>query len=508
MKATTRYAIAIAAALGAIISVPRAARAQLEVHLSSKPNEDPKAKEAGTNAPIIEATVIGGAAPEAAKLALTQTDAKPAAVTIKATSVKKYVEGPENIAIVVLIEGHELWMGNEAYADEADKAVGVFSKLGPALDAVSKAGPPGSKGEIIIYGKAGALVKQAWIDLPQLTADKLGAQKDYQGTTTRELVAGVNQAYADLQKVSASRKALIVIGDGTDTNADAAKAQLADFKKKFEAAHVELFGIFYQIEGFEGDQSVVKSLVGTGIKTANSMDNIANQASAIVGELQNRYYAVFQGFDTKLNAGFTWDTKEHAFSLKIDQDEADAGTLTMVPEWHLPVPSHFPWLWVILGSIVGLILLLLIIAKVAKKPVAAPPPMVVQQPIAAPAAPPPPAAPSAPMKTMMVNLNAGDDGWPVVAWLVPLNGPNQFQTFKLGSNTVIGTGGGAHVVVNDGFMSTEHAMIVASPSGFVLKDKGSTNGVLVNERRVNDHELVDNDVILMGKTNFKFKTTI
>jgi hypothetical protein len=478
------------------------------VHLSTKANEDPKAKESGLNAPFIEATVIGGAPPDLAKLSLTQTDEKPAAVTIKASALKKYTEGPESIGIVVLVEGHELWMGNESYADDADKAVGVYAKLGAAFDPISKAGPPGSKGELIIYGK-GATVKQALIDLTQLTGDKLGAQKDYQGTTTRELIAGVNQAYADLQKMSTSRKALIVIGDGTDTNPDAAKPQLADLKKKFEAAHVEVFGIYYQVEGFDGDATVIKALVGGSLKTANSMDNIAAQASAIVGELQNRYYATFPGFDPKLNAGFTWDGKDHTFSLKIDQDENDAGSVTMLPQWQLPVPHKFPWLWVILGGIVGLILLLVIIAKVAGgKKVQPPAPMVVQQPVAAPAAPPPPAAPAAPMKTMMVNLNAGDDGWPVVAWLVPLNGPNQFQTFKLGGTTVIGTGGGAHVVVNDGFMSTEHAMIVASPNGYVLKDKGSTNGVLVNERRVTDHELVDNDVILMGKTNFKFKTTI
>ena len=502
---TTRLFLAALTLVGAIVAAPRAVRAQVEVHLSVKPNDDPKAKEAGTNAPLIEATVIGGAPPDIAKLSLTQTDAKPAAITIKASALKKYTEGPETLGVVVLVEGHELWMGNESYAEnDADKAVGVFSKLGGAFDAISKAGPPGSKGELVIYGK-GATVKQPLGDLTQLTGDKLGSQKDYQGTTTRELLAGVSQAYADLQKMSTSRKVLIIIGDGTDTNPDAAKPQLADFKKKLEAAHVEVFAIFYQVEGFDGDVSVVKA-VAPSVKTANSMDNIAAQASAIVGELQNRYYATFPGFDTKLNAGFTWDTKDHAFSLKIDQEDDDAGNLTMVPEWHLPVKSKFPWLWVILGGIVGLILLLVIIAKMGGKKVAAPPPMVVQAPVAAPVVAPP--APAAPMKTMMVNLNAGDDGWPVIAWLVPLNGPNQFQTFKLGSNTIIGTGGGAHVVVNDGFMSTEHAMIVASPTGFVLKDKGSTNGCLVNERRVSDHELVDNDVILMGKTNFKFKTTI
>ena len=73
---------------------------------------------------------------------------------------------------------------------------------------------------------------------------------------------------------------------------------------------------------------------------------------------------------------------------------------------------------------------------------------------------------------------------------------------------MIGTGGAASIVINDGFMSTEHAQILATPQGFVLKDGGSTNGCVVNEQRTSTHELVDNDVIMMGKTNFKFKTTI
>jgi pSer/pThr/pTyr-binding forkhead associated (FHA) protein len=47
-----------------------------------------------------------------------------------------------------------------------------------------------------------------------------------------------------------------------------------------------------------------------------------------------------------------------------------------------------------------------------------------------------------------------------------------------------------------------------SPLGFVVQDGGSTNGVYVNERRIDKHELVDNDVITMGKTTFKFKTTL
>src|SRR5688500_20266532 len=104
-------------------------------------------------------------------------------------------------------------------------------------------------------------------------------------------------------------------------------------------------------------------------------------------------------------------------------------------------------------------------------------------------------------------MGGDDGGYPVVGWIVPLNGPNQFQTFKLQSGaTKIGTGGQAQIIINDGFMSTEHAAIVASPAGFVLQDNGSTNGVFVNERKIDKHELVDNDVFLIGKTNFKFKS--
>ena len=55
-------------------------------------------------------------------------------------------------------------------------------------------------------------------------------------------------------------------------------------------------------------------------------------------------------------------------------------------------------------------------------------------------------------------------------------------------------------------MSTEHCQINASPAGFTLIDGGSTNGSYVNDRKVSKHDLVDNDVITLGKTNFKFKS--
>ena len=64
---------------------------------------------------------------------------------------------------------------------------------------------------------------------------------------------------------------------------------------------------------------------------------------------------------------------------------------------------------------------------------------------------------------MAINLNSGD-GVPVVGWLVPINGPQQFQTFKLFAGvTKVGNAHGAHIIINDGFMSSEHAHIAMSP---------------------------------------------
>jgi pSer/pThr/pTyr-binding forkhead associated (FHA) protein len=40
----------------------------------------------------------------------------------------------------------------------------------------------------------------------------------------------------------------------------------------------------------------------------------------------------------------------------------------------------------------------------------------------------------------------------------------------------------------------------------VLKDAGSTNGTYVNLKRVDRHELVDNDIIKFGSAMVKFKS--
>src|SRR5260221_588681 len=64
------------------------------------------------------------------------------------------------------------------------------------------------------------------------------------------------------------------------------------------------------------------------------------------------------------------------------------------------------------------------------------------------------------------------------------------------------------VMQNSPSISGHHAEFVATPSGFRLNDLGSTNGTFVNDKRVNTHDLIDNDNVRLGKVNFKYKSMV
>ena len=62
-------------------------------------------------------------------------------------------------------------------------------------------------------------------------------------------------------------------------------------------------------------------------------------------------------------------------------------------------------------------------------------------------------------------------------------------------------------MVDDQFMSAHHCEVRVEPNGsYKLVDLGSTNGIVVNDKKVREHELVDNDLFRLGRTEFKFKS--
>ncbi len=487
--------------------ISRADEGGVEVYLEVKSLDpkDPKFKE---QAPQIQATVIH--APSGIpqdKFTLYEPGAK-TKVEFKPSAMHGYTEGSETIAIAFVMLGWEIWIGNDDLLPDDDPAryPGVLKALEQALESVkfSASQPAGSLGELIVYNDK-ATVKVPMGPLGNISGSSFGTQKDYQNTKGRELEKGIEQALADLHNAKAARKALIVITDGTDTNPDAAKAQLANLKKQAAQDHVQTFAIIYQgVQVGEPPPVIIGSMISQ-TTTVTSAENIATALNNILARMNDRVYLTFPTYDPKLGVGLPWDGKSHQLVVKVDKDDTEPVDMQMVPVWSPPVKGGFPTWLLVLIIVVGVLLLLFIGSKVFGGSKEEPAPMPVAMPAMPVAAEAP--KPAGPMKTVMIGAGGDQDGFPIVGWLVPLNGADAYKTWKLRAGmTKIGTAPPADIVVNDGFMSTEHCQIVVSPAGFTLVDNGSTNGCYVNDRKVSKHELVDNDMITLGKTNLKFKS--
>lgn len=95
----------------------------------------------------------------------------------------------------------------------------------------------------------------------------------------------------------------------------------------------------------------------------------------------------------------------------------------------------------------------------------------------------------------------------VVGWIVAQNGNHRGMDFRLfdGKN-VIGTAADCDIVVTDPFLSARHCTVRCEGGNFVVIDLDSKNGTYVNQKKVSKEELIDNDTIRLGKTEFKFKS--
>jgi hypothetical protein len=189
---------------------------------------------------------------------------------VKPTRAIPYHKSNETLGIVLLIEGHEYYFGNDVYKQAQDckdpaiiasgqpckivkVAAGVFTVISGALEApgakddeipttISRAGPPGSKGVMIVYSAGPE--KRYDGDLKNLTADKLGDQRAQEGKTSRTFIEGLQAAQQALTKIGTNRKALFIFSDGFDV-ADATE-EITAIKKKLDADKVEVFAFYLE----------------------------------------------------------------------------------------------------------------------------------------------------------------------------------------------------------------------------------------------------------------------
>ena len=74
----------------------------------------------------------------------------------------------------------------------------------------------------------------------------------------------------------------------------------------------------------------------------------------------------------------------------------------------------------------------------------------------------------------------------------------------LGRKTSVGRTPDNDLQIDAKYISRHHAVILAGPAHTIIEDLNSTNGVLVNGRRITRQTLKDGDAVVIGKTSFRF----
>ena len=95
-----------------------------------------------------------------------------------------------------------------------------------------------------------------------------------------------------------------------------------------------------------------------------------------------------------------------------------------------------------------------------------------------------------------------------IAILTEIN--SQSSRFKINKTSLtIGRSNDNDIVLTNDTISAHHAEIHRRREGdFFIVDLASTNGTFVNENRIKETELKDDDLIEIGEVRFKFNTLL
>jgi chromosome segregation ATPase len=89
------------------------------------------------------------------------------------------------------------------------------------------------------------------------------------------------------------------------------------------------------------------------------------------------------------------------------------------------------------------------------------------------------------------------------AELIRIDG-GRSTSHALGRRTRIGRGAGCELQVDSTSVSRHHALIVVGPRDTIVEDLNSTNGVILNGRKITRAFLTDGDVLIVGEVQFRF----
>lgn len=176
----------------------------------------------------------------------------PQVTTVDATPV---VPPVEPLAIVFVVQGGEIWIGNDDIEPETDPSdprrpnpvrySGVLKPLVQAIDEANFGSLPAASGAVITYADR-ATIRVPMGPLELVDGSAFGTQREYYNTIGTELLAAMELAYDQLQSVRATRKFLVVVSDGADTNIETARPRMHALKKDFAMAGITTTTFIYK----------------------------------------------------------------------------------------------------------------------------------------------------------------------------------------------------------------------------------------------------------------------
>ncbi|OGV70871.1 MAG: hypothetical protein A2283_14170 [Lentisphaerae bacterium RIFOXYA12_FULL_48_11] len=87
--------------------------------------------------------------------------------------------------------------------------------------------------------------------------------------------------------------------------------------------------------------------------------------------------------------------------------------------------------------------------------------------------------------------------------------PEEGKTFPVSEGTsIIGRDAGNNVQLLYESVSRRHAKLEISPDACTIEDIGSSNGTIVNGKKISKHDLQNGDEIKIGDCSFKFHVTL
>jgi hypothetical protein len=134
---------------------------------------------------------------------------------------------PKPLAVAIVFNGQELWVGNETHeTDTSAQYKGALNDLVAAFDRVQF--PGGTQGLVVSYSDGVRLLHPLG-PIDQIKGRTFGVQRDYRSRIGSDLVEGITVAAEMIPREM--RGLIIVIGDGNDTHTDDAMMRMLELRR-------------------------------------------------------------------------------------------------------------------------------------------------------------------------------------------------------------------------------------------------------------------------------------